>query len=51
MRRAESREESYDAISVCGGLRKLLVLIAGPAAVKRFAHYLNDYSRSIYCVR
>lgn len=43
----ESKEESYYAVSMCGGLRKLALLIA----VKRFAHYLNDNSRSIYCVR
>ena len=46
MKLTEDREQSYGAISVrvCGRWQEIAGTRGRPGAVKRFAHYLNDYS-------
>lgn len=45
MKWTEGKEQSYDAIRVCGGLPEIASAYGRSVTVKRFAHYLNDYSR------
>lgn len=43
MRQIEGEQHSY--VSVCGGAQEMACAYGRRTTAKRFAHYLNDYSR------